>query len=305
MSSSIKYSVAAFAGVAVAIVIVHRCKKKSTPSKATGVSIRVSHLIFYPIKGCMGVQRYSVECSGNGIHLDRLYAFIVPDVHTPGLWKALSQTKYPKLALIEPFNVTETNISIKIPDSTPMTHLAQTAGKEYHIDFYGKEVKAVDQGDAVSDAVSKYLGTDVRFVRIQTSGTRLFYRTPILLMSSESIAELSNRVGERVGFDRFRPNIVVSGFKPFEEDDIDHIQIGSLKLTKSELCERCSIPAVNPETGNLETKLLRRMRDARSASTMSQPNLRKGQYYLGVYYVPVIEEGSHGRVFVGQSVDRF
>jgi uncharacterized protein YcbX len=41
--------------------------------------------------------------------------------------------------------------------------------------------------------------------------------------------------------DRFRPNIVIDGVPPYAEDELDEIQLGSVKLMRSKKCSRCVI----------------------------------------------------------------
>jgi uncharacterized protein YcbX len=280
-------------------------------------SVKVENVIFYPIKGCKGIQRYSIAISDNGLENDRIYAVLQSDSMSPVNWKALSQTKYPKLACVSPSDVTDSSLSIRAPGMAQLFHQAVFDGPKILIDLWGDTVEAIDQGDPASDWFSLYLGTPVRFVRIipgkhrkDTTGiskpSSLFYRTPILLMAKESVEELSVRVQETLSYERFRPNIVLSGLRPFEEDSIARIRIGNVILDISELCERCSIPAVNPKTGELQTGLLAKMRNKRSVDTVKKsvaPKgvIRQGQYYLGVYYVPRIV-GSLSRIFVGQEI---
>ena len=46
---------------------------------------------------------------------------------------------------------------------------------------------------------------------------------PVLVANEESIREVAERVGQRPDARRFRPNIVVSGAPPFDEDDLPGI----------------------------------------------------------------------------------
>ena len=280
-------------------------------------SLRIENVIFYPIKGCKGVQRYSIPISDKGFAIDRIYAILQSKSELPDTWTAVSQSKFPKLACVVPSDVTDDSISIRAPGMPQLFHQTVFDGKMLKIDLWGDTVEAIDQGDPASEWFSDYLGTPVRFARISPGNKRrdplgnpqttsLFYRTPILLMSKESVAELSVRVNENLSFERFRPNIVLSGLDAFEEDTIRELQIGDVSLEISELCERCSIPSVDPILGKLQTKLLAKMREMRSGSKVMKSAAPKGeihedQYYLGVYFLPKVSVPL-SRIFVGQKV---
>ena len=62
---------------------------------------------------------------------------------------------------------------------------------------------------------------------------------------------------------RFRPNVVVDGGEPFEEDGWSTVQIGDVAFRKTMLCNRCVIPTLDPETlagGKEPTRTLARHR---------------------------------------------
>ena len=52
---------------------------------------------------------------------------------------------------------------------------------------------------------------------------------------------------------RFRPNIVLDGIEAHDEDHIDLLEIdtpqGTVRLKLVKPCARCSIPGVDPDTG--------------------------------------------------------
>jgi uncharacterized protein YcbX len=273
-------------------------------------------LIVYPVKGCRGVERYSVEVSDNGFKHDREYAVIDAN-GVASEYKALSQTKYPKLACLVPVSFDSNGITISSPEGSRLIHTRIARGKEYTVDFYGDKIQVIDQGDDASAWFSKYLGANVRFVSLSKSVERktesgysrpnsFFYRTPILLVSSESLAALSRQVGSEVSHARFRPNIVISGLSsPWLEDDTVNISIGNLKLTGSEHCERCSIPGVDQNTGHLNASLLAACRRARNGSSMKYKRypVKDDQWYVGTYFNPSIKSADSTRICIGQNVE--
>ena len=73
-------------------------------------------------------------------------------------------------------------------------------------------------------------------------------RLPILLISEASLQELNSRSGMRLRMNRFRPNLVISGCAPFEEDSWKSIRIGDVTFSVEKECSRCVIPTINQET---------------------------------------------------------
>lgn len=299
--------------LATAGFLLYRRMRISSKNKARTPVI--SHIIVYPVKGCRGVERYSIEIGPRGMLHDREYAIIARDADS-GEYKALSQSKYPKLSCIIPLSFDATSITLSAPEGEILSHNARNTGKEYTVDFFGDQVRVIDQGDEASEWFTKYLGTDVRFVKLnpdvdRTTGNgarkpnSFFYRTPTLIVSTESLADLSKRVGVAVKHDRFRPNIVLSGLETaWAEDNIQSFTLGNLSLTGSEPCERCSIPGVDQSTGVLNTSFLAACRRVRSGATMKSKRypVKDDQWYVGIYFEPSVSSGEMTRIYVGQEV---
>lgn len=78
---------------------------------------------------------------------------------------------------------------------------------------------------------------------------------PLLLTSEASLNRLREWVGEvwseedpRVSMLRFRPNVVIDGDAPFAEDGWPTVRLGEVEFRTSEICDRCVMTLVHPET---------------------------------------------------------
>ena len=49
--------------------------------------------------------------------------------------------------------------------------------------------------------------------------------------------------------DRFRPNMVMTGGQPFEEDSMEHFSVNGINFYGVKLCGRCVVTTTNQETG--------------------------------------------------------
>lgn len=72
---------------------------------------------------------------------------------------------------------------------------------------------------------------------------------PILLIGQESLNDLNQRLTEPLPMNRFRPNIVMTGGQPYEEDTMKHFTIKDIHFYGVKLCGRCVVTTTNQETG--------------------------------------------------------
>ncbi len=142
-------------------------------------------------------------------------------------------------------------------------------------------------------ALSEFCGEDVRLVRSDEPG-QCYDEFPISLVSLASLTHLSRHAGNAVAFDsrRFRPNVVLRGCTPHEEDGWlgGVIRIGpELRLHILARDPRCAITTLDPNTGQRDVDTLRYILGYR-------PNPRAA--YFGVY--GIVEHP--GRVTIGDTV---
>ena len=75
---------------------------------------------------------------------------------------------------------------------------------------------------------------------------------PFLLTSLESLGDLNERLvargKPRVDMRRFRPNIVISGLKPWEEDSIKRVRVGTVEFWAWQRCGRCKMTTIDRDT---------------------------------------------------------
>ena len=95
--------------------------------------------------------------------------------------------------------------------------------------------------------------------------------------------------------DRFRPNVVVSGCAPFEEDTWCAINFGAqaTQLITEYPCPRCTVPNVDQATGTVDPPAVSPMR------TLRDFRVRGGAVNFGVYLRPT---GDLGTLKVGDGL---
>jgi len=120
---------------------------------------------------------------------------------------------------------------------------------------------------------------------------------PVLIVSEASLDELNKRLGEKgkkpIPMSRFRPNIVVKGTKPFEEDTWRVISIDRLIFHIVKGCPRCKQSCTDQETGRVFEEPLETLSEFRALGGVKE----------NVYFAQnAIAQGTGGSISVGSRI---
>jgi len=74
------------------------------------------------------------------------------------------------------------------------------------------------------------------------------------LIGQASLDDLNTRLENPIEMRRFRPNFVIEGSTPYDEDHWYEFEIGQMKMYGVKPCARCFLTTVNPETGTVDSK---------------------------------------------------
>ncbi len=219
----------------------------------------VSELVYYPVKGCAGVAVPTATFTATGIVHDRSFMLVDPD----GAFR--SQRKQPAMAVIRP-TVAGDRLVVDAPGYDGIELDVLLDGPRRDVSLFGKWFGAgVDQGDIAAKWFSDVLDEPCRLVRVPPEHDRDGWGEhpgkvgfgdahAVLVTSESSLAGLNARIEARgatgVPMNRFRPNIVVSGWpEPHTEDRFRLMRIGGVELGYSVRAIRCAVPTVRQETG--------------------------------------------------------
>jgi uncharacterized protein YcbX len=129
--------------------------------------------------------------------------------------------------------------------------------------FFGKEVRLVYKSP-YSDTPRPLVSNGAPNVLGRNASTCFPDLMPVLVGTERSIEELNTRLeaaeGLNIPITRFRPNIIVRGNKPWEEDSWKTLRItsspgaGGLVLDVTQRCARCRVPNVDSETAEEHKK---------------------------------------------------
>jgi uncharacterized protein YcbX len=206
-------------------------------------------------------------------------------------------TKAPILPTRADYDEDADRLELRLPDGVVVTGSARADGEALDVDFYGhRTVHAhVVDGD-FGEALSRYVGHEVRLVRPDADGAALDVR-PVTLVSLESVAELARRGGHDGALDprRFRMTIEIEGVAaPHEEDSWAGLEVraGDAVLRVGDHVPRCVVTTLDPATGIRDFPTLKVIKDYRGVTS-------DGDLPFGVYADVV----GPGEVRVGDAVE--
>jgi hypothetical protein len=233
------------------------------------MSARIAELYVYPVKGCRGVALDAATCAATGLTHedigDREWVIVDAD------GEFLSQRSHPRMALIET-RLTSDSLRLKAPGMLQLEVPYESEGDVLAVRVWDDRISAVTQGDLADAWLSEFLRTPCRLMRFDPEHRRLAKRLytgdteapykfadafALLVTNRASLAEVNVRL-ERQGaaaitMARFRPNVVIEGIEAFEEDHVRELRIGALTLRLVKPCARCTVPGVDPATGEQGT----------------------------------------------------
>jgi uncharacterized protein YcbX len=225
----------------------------------------ISALYVHPIKSCAGIAVRDSLLIETGLEFDRAWMLVDAE---GGM---VTQRQLPRMALIVP-TLKSQDMVLRAPGMLALHIALDRVEQPTRARVWDDEVKAYDMGALAAQWFTDFLGRPLRLVRFDPDQKRLSSRRwtgpieaenafgdgfPLLVAGAESLADLNSRLAARgvapVDMARFRPNIVLKGLQPFDEDHIDELIIttpeGGARLKLVKPCVRCTIPSVDPATG--------------------------------------------------------
>lgn len=222
---------------------------------------RVAALTHYPVKGLAGVSVDRSQVSIIGLRHDRTFMLVEPD------GSFLSQRTVPAMAPLRAAVLGDGERLLLSAEGADDLEVEVTYdGKRRDVSLFGKWFGAgVVQDPAADRWFSERLDRPAALVRITPEHERVGWGVnpgragfadahALLVASLSSLDGLNERIvetgAEPVPMNRFRPNIVVSGWpQPHTEDRVLRASIGVVEIGYSARAIRCAVPMVDQATG--------------------------------------------------------
>jgi uncharacterized protein YcbX len=226
----------------------------------------VGALALYPLKGAGGIALDTAEVRTTGLASDGVVdrEWMAVD----GSGEFVTQREHPRLALVatsidggRPVLSAAGRGSIAL-DADPRTVPSRP------VRVWSAHVRGHDAGDAAAAWLSDAIGARVRVVRFDAAhprrvnpqydgGTDAHVRFadgyPVLVIGRASLDHLNEKLAAKgaaaLPMDRFRPNVVLEGLAPHDEDHLDTITIDGVVLKPVKPCTRCEVTTTDQATG--------------------------------------------------------
>lgn len=286
-------------------------------------TVRITELWTYPVKSCRGVQLQSAQLTRRGVFGDRMYIVAIPALRQKGRSKnekenemlQITQRSHPSMARIIPNLIGTTlhlvfesqngssknGVEVKVDDAEEPSEIVR------YVDVWGTAVKCIDQGDTVAASLAEFLELPgARLLRMAKAKrhldpaylcegleSSLADEFPLLLTSQDSLDEMNRHRACKqealVHMDRFRPNLVVKGAHPFEEDSWHMLRPKLSGNATSDVhvrcvkpCARCSVPNVEQQSGIVhKNDVTRTLREMRSGPQCAEA-MRRFMHQVGI-----------------------
>lgn len=260
--------------------------------------MRLAALGLYPLKSGRGLSPHSAIVEGAGLRHDRRWMIV------DAAGRFVSQREEPRLGRIVP-TIEDDVLRLAAPGAPELTlPIEPAAGPARSVTIWDDDVTARGCGDDADAWVAAVLGPGHRLVVLAEATARPADPTyardgdhvsfadgfPYLLTTTASLDELSRRADTTLTMARFRPNLVIEGATPFEEDRWRRIRVGEVVFRAVKPCARCVVTTLDPDTLEAGPEPLRTLARFRAAD---------GKVYFGQNLLP----DAGGTLQVGDPVE--
>jgi uncharacterized protein len=215
----------------------------------------ISELFIYPIKSLGGVAVQEAMVTDRGFQYDRRWMLV------DGQNVFMSQRSIPKMALLQVY--IEAN-GLRVAHKKTGAHISipfEPAGEILRAQVWSFEGKAIEVSPLISEWFTATLAQPCKLVYMPDSTRRRVDSRyvsnkeltsftddfPYLAVGQSSLDELNKRLKQPIPMNRFRPNIVITGAEPFEEDEWAHFTVNTLDFYGAKLCGRCAVTTIDQE----------------------------------------------------------
>ena len=220
-------------------------------------NVTLSGLYIYPIKSCAGISLESADLSATGLRHDRRWMLV------DETGQFMSQRTHPRMALISIRFAPECLIASApgMPELEIPLHLKMEDSIDVRV--FGDRNKGALVGREFDRWFGEFLKFPCRLVHKPDDDLRLVDSVyaesgdqvsfadgfAFLLISEASLEDLNGRLEDPLPMNRFRPNFVIKGCRPYAEDGWSRVKIGGVPFRVAEPCPRCAITTVDQKTG--------------------------------------------------------
>ncbi|KAJ4810324.1 Molybdenum cofactor sulfurase [Rhynchospora pubera] len=241
-------------------------------------SIQLKSITIYPIKSCSGFNTQRWPLGNVGLKYDREWLLkgpsgeILTQKKVPEMNSicTLVDLKLDKLYVESPKCKEKLEISLLLGTSNIVEEI-DVYGYRYQVHSYDADINAwFTRAIGRSCTLVRCTSSQYRFCKNDTIGSTGMCRenrsqlsfaneAQLLLVSEDSVLDLNSRLSSKIQKEkclnvdamRFRPNLVISGSKPYSEDNWRSLKIGNAHFTSLGGCNRCEMINLSSISGRV------------------------------------------------------
>lgn len=256
--------------------------------------LTLTELRRFPVKSCRGQELETAVVERWGLAGDRRWMLVDESGET------VTAREHRELLLVHPRPTADGGLTVSAPDHADLEVERPADGRLVDVTVFGRAPFGATLAGREADAwFSEVLGAPVRLVyaddpdRCQANpefagpGVPLHFGDgyPLLVVTEASVAAVNELIaaGPRaedgpVPVVRYRPNLVVGGSTPWEEDGWLRLRVGEAEFRVVKGCDRCAIPTTDENTA---------VRRKEPTYTLAQHRRWDGAVWFGMNLVPV------------------
>lgn len=260
----------------------------------------LSEIRIHPLKSGYHISLYESLVFKSGLENDRVFAV----VDRKG--SVITAREYPKLLQFRV--IVEKQKFLFGEDKIVFDNIGNTNNFGWY-ELFDEQVKACKLNDAFSQLMSDFLEIKCHVIQLKQSsrGIKAKYNnltpnsvlnlsdvSPVHLISESSLNKLNSKLSNanKVAVSNFRPNLVISGKVPFEEETWKTIQIGEVVFEVHCQTKRCNVTLLDTNS-LIKNKFSEPLKTLRTFQKSNQ----KGVCF-GIYLIPITK----GKLKIGDSV---
>ncbi len=229
--------------------------------------IQIQDLYIHPIKSLGGIRVAEALVTDRGLQYDRRWMLVDENL------RFLSQRECHRMALLQTaMDGTGIRVSLKTdPQQSFLIPLAPVTQESLEVQIWDDHCKALTVSPEADRWFSRMLGIPCRLVYMPEDSRRHVdpaYAVngeitsfsdgyPILAIFQESLDDLNARLAEKIPMDRFRPNLVLKGGNPYDEDRLGAFRIGNTMFRGAKPCARCVVTTIDQQQGTASSEPLK------------------------------------------------
>jgi uncharacterized protein YcbX len=221
--------------------------------------ITLSEIWIYPVKSLGGIRLREAQVQAKGLQYDRRWMIVDEE----GVF--LTQRAFTQMALIDVSLKSDgLKLHSRLDGSIIDIPFQPEDAREITVKVWDDTVPALTVSIKADKWLSKQLGKALTLVLMPDTTERkadpryakndenvsFADGFPYMMISQAALDNLNSKMERDLEMRRFRPNFVLAGTAPHEEDNWSAFRIGEVEFEIVKPCARCVLTTVDPDTGN-------------------------------------------------------